>query len=263
MKKKIFFCIFCPKLKLMRSKTFSPVEAISLGWQTFKKNALFSVMVVLLLVVFLALLELIKFLGSAGQIVASLLEILLGLFVVGFSIKLSKGESANLEEILSWSVTPRKFLHYLAYSLLITVFIIGLIIILFLISAGSGFSFDLHEMPVGEGQMISRTFAFWSIFLLIVFVYLLIRLMFVTYLIVDKDLGFIDAIKGSWQMTAGNFWSLLGLSLLNGLIVFIGILAILLGLFVALPVVMFSQAHAYLALLPGEEETQAEETGIV
>jgi len=47
--------------------------------------------------------------------------------------------------------------------------------------------------------------------------YLYTRLFFVTLILLEeKEIGMMDAIRKSWAMTAGNFWSLLTLICLNG-----------------------------------------------
>ncbi len=47
--------------------------------------------------------------------------------------------------------------------------------------------------------------------------YLYVRLLFVTLILLEeKEIGMMDAIRKSWAMTTGNFWSLLTLICLNG-----------------------------------------------
>jgi uncharacterized membrane protein len=40
-------------------------------------------------------------------------------------------------------------------------------------------------------------------------IWLAIRLQFYKYLVVDKKMGPIEALKGSWNMTKGNVWNLI------------------------------------------------------
>ena len=55
----------------------------------------------------------------------------------------------------------------------------------------------------------------------------------------------IDAVKLSAKAALANFWPLLGLLLLNGLIGFAGVLLCYVGIFLALPVTFAAIAVAY------------------
>ncbi|KWT67409.1 hypothetical protein APY04_1974 [Hyphomicrobium sulfonivorans] len=73
-------------------------------------------------------------------------------------------------------------------------------------------------------------------------------LMFVPYLVVERGLGPVEAIKESWRITKGNKWqlALLMLALLG--IVILGLLALGVGVFVALPIAILASVHAYRTL---------------
>jgi hypothetical protein len=64
-------------------------------------------------------------------------------------------------------------------------------------------------------------------------------------LIVDRKLSGIDAVKLSAKAAFANFWSLLGLLLLNGVISFVGLLLCYVGFFLVLPVTFAAIAVAY------------------
>lgn len=73
-------------------------------------------------------------------------------------------------------------------------------------------------------------------------------LAFVSYLVVDRGLGPIEAIKESWRITKGHKWQLFLLFLtLLGLNV-LGALALIIGIFVTVPITMLAFAHAYRTL---------------
>ena len=70
-------------------------------------------------------------------------------------------------------------------------------------------------------------------------------LMFVPYLIVDRGLRPIRSLKESWRITDGNRWriflfwlALIGLNLL-------GVIALVVGLFVTVPITLLALVHAY------------------
>lgn len=72
-----------------------------------------------------------------------------------------------------------------------------------------------------------------------------VRLQFVTYAIVDKKLGPIGALKYSWAVTKGQFWRLSVFNLVNGLVMILGILALGIGIIVAIPVTSLATAFVY------------------
>lgn len=75
-----------------------------------------------------------------------------------------------------------------------------------------------------------------------------IMLMFVGYLVIEEKLGPIDALKKSIALTKGNRWKLFQLSLLTLGLNILGFLAILVGLFVTVPVSFLMAVHAYRTL---------------
>lgn len=74
---------------------------------------------------------------------------------------------------------------------------------------------------------------------------LLVALLFVPYLVVERGLGPIEAIKESWRITKGHKWTLFLLFLALMGINFLGILALIVGTLVSVPVTMIAVAHAY------------------
>jgi hypothetical protein len=81
---------------------------------------------------------------------------------------------------------------------------------------------------------------------LMVFIILISILFMFSYpLIVDRKMPGIEAAKLSAKAAIANFWSLLGLLLLNGLIIFGGLLLCYVGILLALPVSFAAIAVAY------------------
>ena len=76
-----------------------------------------------------------------------------------------------------------------------------------------------------------------------------VRLQFATYLIVDKNLGPIEALKTSWKLTHGNTWNLFFFGLLLGLINILGVLCLVVGLFITVPLGMVATTFVYRKLL--------------
>jgi uncharacterized membrane protein len=76
----------------------------------------------------------------------------------------------------------------------------------------------------------------------------MIFFMFASIIVIDKDLGPIEAMKASMAIGRGYRWSLLGLIALTTLIMIVGVLALLVGMLVAIPVVALAFIHAYRVL---------------
>lgn len=87
------------------------------------------------------------------------------------------------------------------------------------------------------------------ILLIIPGIILAIRLQYTTYLIVDKNLGPLEAIKKSWKITRGNTWNLFFLGIILGLINILGVLCLLVGLFITVPLGMLATTFVYRKLL--------------
>lgn len=68
---------------------------------------------------------------------------------------------------------------------------------------------------------------------------------FAPWLVVDKGLGPIEALKASARITKGNRWRILALMGATVLVSFLGALALIVGLLVAIPVVALATAAAY------------------
>jgi hypothetical protein len=68
---------------------------------------------------------------------------------------------------------------------------------------------------------------FGFLFLIIPGIYLLIRLGFVPYLVMDRNAGVIEAIEDSWKITKGHFWDIFLMGFINFILtVVIGFISI-------------------------------------
>ena len=72
--------------------------------------------------------------------------------------------------------------------------------------------------------------------------------MFTTFIVVDREAGPIEAMKESKRITYGYKWPLLGFALVLALINLLGLLALVVGLLVSIPVTTLAFVHAYRAL---------------
>ena len=193
------------------------------------------------------------FVGMAlvGLLIGSFVPfgILLGPMMCGIYLSLFKcrlGQKVELGDIFKGfdyfgeSVVATLF-HYIPMVVILVPFYIVSYVGLFLIMAGGG----------GNQPEPARLIGFFA--LLIVFAIVMTLLMIVisvlfifTYpLIVERKMSGLDAVKLSARAGLANFWSLLGLLLLQGLLGFAGLLLCYVGMFLVFPVTFGAIAVAY------------------
>ena len=96
---------------------------------------------------------------------------------------------------------------------------------------------------------------FWLV-VMVVIIIISVAFVFVYPLIVDRKLQAIDAIKLSFRAAMANFWRILGMMLLTGLMNILGVLACYVGAFLVMPIGYAAIAKAYEQVFGLNEETQ-------
>ncbi len=92
---------------------------------------------------------------------------------------------------------------------------------------------------------IIALFAVFWIVIIVILVVISVMFTFAYPLIVDRKMSGMNAVKLSFRAAMGNFWRLLGLLLLNGLISFVGILFCYVGAIFVMPITFGAIAIAY------------------
>lgn len=93
-----------------------------------------------------------------------------------------------------------------------------------------------------------------SLFCVIPGIFLAVRLLFAMVILLDEpETEFTEAFKKSWTMTAGSFWSLLGLGVVSILINIVGLLCCCVGMVFTLVMGMFMLVSAYYTLKGNRE----------
>jgi uncharacterized membrane protein len=201
---------------------FSASAAIRFGWETFKRRPWFFVGSTFLILLASALCD-----GFTSGIDAALTGSAENPSIIGTVINLALGtlismgatafylaaydnpDTADLS--LLWH--PRPFWKYLGASLLLSLAVaIGLVLL------------------IVPGVIFGLMF------------------MFTTFIVIERELGPIDAMNASNQLTRGHKWQLLGLVLLLVLINLLGLMALVVGLLVSIPVSTLAFVHAYRVL---------------
>jgi len=201
---------------------FSIGSAVDFGWETFKKRPWFFVgtsLVILLLNIAAGAVISVIDAGLTGSMdkttpISFMADLVLGTFInMGVTaFYLNAYDNPDTVSLASlWH--PQPFWKFLAASLLL-----GLAIVI---------GFLLLIVP---GVIFTLMF------------------MFATFIVVDRELGPIEAMKESKRLAHGHKWALLGFVLMLALINLLGVLALGVGLLVSIPVSSLAFVHAYRTL---------------
>ena len=212
----------------MSPRFFSKSEAILFGWNTLKKNFRFFLGMLAIVVVVNVLVGLVissfseeapKVLVMVVSVISWVLDLLISIGVIKITLKFCDQEPATYRDLFS------------AYRLLLN-YLVGSIVYGIIVAIG-------------------------FVFLIIPGIYLAVKYQFYDYLIVDKGIGPIEAIKRSGVLTEGVkrnlvlFWlALVGINIL-------GMIALGVGLIATVPVSWLANAYVYRRLQLQAENNQA------
>jgi uncharacterized membrane protein len=201
---------------------FSTGSALRFGWETFKKRPWFFVGSTFLILLASGLIDAFTnaidaaVVGSAetpsviGTVINLGLGTLLGMGATAFYLA-AQDNPETVDLSLLWH--PQPFWKYLGASILYALaFVAGLVLL------------------IVPGIIFALMF------------------MFTTFIVIDRELGPIEAMKESNRITHGHKWTLLGFALMLVLINLLGVLALVVGLLVSIPVSSLAVAHAYRVL---------------
>jgi uncharacterized membrane protein len=199
----------------MAVKTFSDGEAIRFGWNTMKKNILFFIGI--LIVVFIASMapDIIRVLAKGRSpiiltiigIIFWILQIIIGMGLIKIGLKFCDNQKPAFATL--FSCVPL-FFKYLAGSIIYALIVLAGII-LFVIPG-----------------------IIWSI-----------KFQYFPYLIIDKGMGPIEALKKSAVITNGAKWELLAFGFVLTVINILGIICLVIGLFAVIPATLIAYAFVY------------------
>jgi hypothetical protein len=130
-------------------------------------------------------------------------------------------------------------IHVVPVVVIIVPFYIAFYGALFLILPRSG--------EPDSGALLGFFGIFFVFLIIVMLLIMLISVLFTfTYpLIVDRRLGGLDAVKLSVKAAIANFWPLVGLLLLTGLLGFCGVLLCYVGMFLVFPITFSAMSMAY------------------
>jgi uncharacterized membrane protein len=198
---------------------FSTQAAIRFGWETFKRRPWFFVGATVVILLASVLLDSFTsaidtaMSGSPNEpsIVGSVISFGLGTLISMGATAFFLAAHDNPDAVdLSSLWHPRPFWKYLGASILL-------------------------GLAVGIGLVL----------LIVPGIIFMLMFMIVTFIVIDRELGPIEAMTESKRITHGYKWSLLGFSLVLVLVNLLGILALVVGLLVSIPVSSLAFAYAY------------------
>ncbi len=244
-------------------KAFSIRESIKTAWQLISNDNLFLLIGLILgyLVVY-GLLSTVQVVNQGGisSALANLLNVFVSIvFSMGFikvCLQIAKGEEPEFKAFKD--VIPLFFRYFFA-SILSALPAIGCIIVAAIVAFVVGdfahstlkLTPEVFKSPILLEQFLSTKAS--SIFLFFVIsvvpiVYFKIRWLFYPYYIIDKNAKIVDSLRQSWYATKGHFWHLFLLSLAFVGLMILGFIALILGIFVAIPLVAMVTTLVYLQL---------------
>ena len=205
------------------NNAFSIKESLSFGWNTLKGRAGFFIGAIAIVGIILITSGALLTPQHGGNALFTILNFIISVLVdMGLvAIMLAAHENAATAELkMLWA--PHPFWKYLGASILV-----GIVVFI---------GFILLIVP---GIIAS------------------LGLMFTKYLVMDRKLGPVEAMKESWRITKGNRLHLLGFVLtLVGLNI-LGVIALLVGLLVTIPLTLLATVHVYRALEHAAHEVAA------
>lgn len=199
-------------------------EAVSYGWEEMKKNIVFFIILLACVLVVYLIPEIPRALTEKKlplvslffSIISTIVSMVIGMGMIRIALKLYDNQKPELKDLIpEWPL----FLMYILMSLLYGIIVIVGLILLIVPGIIAG-----------------------------------IALQFCTYLVIDKNMDPIEALKKSYAMTKGIKWDLFVFGLIILGINILGALCLLVGLFVTIPVTMMAIVFIYRRLVSGGEE---------
>lgn len=204
----------------MDVRKFSIEEAISFGWKTTTKNIVFIIILFVIFLLISMISQAVTRMTSGNflfvaivTVISWVINAILTMGIVKIALRFCDNQKPAFEDLYSSYPLALKYIGAL---------------ILFWIICGVGL-----------------------ILLIIPGIILMLKLQFFTYFIIDKNKGPLKALEASWEATKGNELNLLGLWFVFLGVAILGILALVVGLFVAIPVIMIAMAFVYRKLADG------------
>ena len=223
--------------------SFNPLAAIKTGWRCAKEHFIVSLGLVLTITVVSTLLSLIPaggVVGSIGQLLNLLVSLIWSLGIVRLTLDVVDGEEPRFgvfKEIL-----PR-LLHFVVLMIIMSIFMfIPACAIVGIGAASCGVS--LTTLTACDPMAISTVWL-WVALAFVPVIYISLRFFFAPYLLIDRGLGPIEALKMSWKASYPLQGGIFVFLLIATVIAIVGLVCFFVGLFFSTIIVMYAQAALY------------------
>lgn len=214
----------------MSTKSLSATDAIKFGWQTFKKSPLFWIIISIISVILGGGVNFNNQNDMNGGVEtnlpvgAILLIVVLGLafFYISYAFQLGRIK-VELNAVDNKELKYKDLFSFFPQFKRVLKLVVATI---------------LYSLVV----------AFGLILLIIPGIYFAIKFGFYIYAITDKDSGILESFNISSEITKGVKLDLLVLVIISFGVMILGLLALLVGMFVAMPVIYIAWAYTYRTL---------------
>lgn len=198
----------------MSSPAFSIDAAVQFGWEKTKKH-LGTLVLIGIIAFAISIASGIVFawrneLSFVGWALRTAVQIALAIGITKAMLLIAKDVTPKFKDVIpSWDVA----VNFVLASILYCLIVVG--------------GFILFVIP---GVMWSIEYKYFS------------------YLVIEKEMKALDALKHSAEITKGQKWSILGFVIVAGIVTLLGALALGIGLIVAIPTASLAEIYVYHAL---------------
>lgn len=240
----------------------NPVAAIKTGWQCTKENFIVSLGLVMAYIVVNTILSFITggVVGAVAQLLNFAFVMVWSLGMLRISLDVVDGEEprfAVFKEVL-----PRMWQFLMLMVIMIAIMLLPIAVILVVGAATCDIS--LTTLAAQDLTAIS-TMSLWLLLAMLPLIYLSIRLLFAPYLLLDRGVGAVEAIKMAWKASYPVQGRVFLFLLLSMLVSIIGVICFIVGYFVAMVVIIYAQAALYRQVFPAgiQDPLLVEDTNVV
>jgi uncharacterized membrane protein len=214
----------------MKNKTFSIKEALSFGWEKQQSSPLFFAGIALV-----AILPSIFFGAITDALENAVFFVRIGIDVISMIVFFFLSLGIRKITLDAYDSKKLKFSDIFSQK-------------------------NLLVSVIGAGIIYFAIVSIGLIVLIIPGIFFFCRFFFFELAIVDKKLGAVDSLEESWKITRGNTFKIFFFLLIILGINILGILALFVGLLIAVPVSALSLTYAYRKLSEAHDEEVVEST---
>ncbi len=247
---------------------FSIKEAITFGWHKVKAHSGLVFQLILALFTIEVASSIVQkvlegsALGSLASFGLTVLSTFVGTGVMLITLKLARGEHAQFNEILPpWKLVWKYFCSGIVVGVLMMLpFLVAGVLALLafmvwvpqlfpmvLTTAKPDLFFQATVNASPNQTVLFVTLATLFALAVVSAMYLVLRYSMSRYAIIDGA-DIIESVRRSAKLTTGVKWHLLGFMAVLVLLNIVGVIALVIGLLVTIPISMFAMSHVYLKL---------------